>query len=210
VNQRDKPELAIVFDFGGVLVDWNLYYLYRKLFPDDESIEQFLQEVHFRDYNYEKDKGRPYADICNELCQKFPHYEAPLRAYETRWMETIGGSIEPVVEILKTLKESGKTLCGLSNWDADAFVSVRQRYEFFDWFDTIIISGEEGTAKPDERIYQILLERTGRKPGDCLFIDDTRVNIEAAQKLGFQTIWYRDPEQLRRELSERGLLNGHS
>ncbi len=206
---NNQHNLAIVFDFGGVLIDWNLHYLYREFFPDDESIERFLEEVHFREYNFEKDKGRPYADICAELCQKFPHYAAPLRAYQTRWLETVSGPIQAVVDILQSLKGSGKILYGLSNWSAADFPPIRQRYGFFDWFDTIVISGEVGSAKPETRIYQALLERTGREAEDCLFIDDMPQNIEAARKLGFQTIWYQNPDQLKRELAERGLLNGH-
>jgi 2-haloacid dehalogenase len=197
----DSNHLAFVFDFGGVLLDWNLHYLFREFFNnDDTAVDHFLAEVHFREYNDQKDCGRPYSDICTEMCRRYPQYEKPLRAYGTRWLETIGGPIQPVVEILGTIKRSGRRLYGLSNFSVDNFLQIRQRYSFFDYFDGILLSAEAGVVKPDPRIFAMLLQRIGRRAEECLLIDDTAVNIEAARKLGFRTIHYQGPQQLQEEL----------
>ncbi len=197
---------AIVFDFGGVLLDWNLYYLYRKIFDDDQAIERFLKEVRLREINVEMDHGTVDPAVLETMCVRYPQYAQPIRAFDQRWIETIRGPIQPTVEILKQIKQSGMALYALSNFSANKFAVIRKHYDFFGWFDQIVISGEEGITKPDRRIFHRLLKRTGRRPDECLLIDDTPVNIEAASQLGFETILFRSPEQLGSELRQRGLL----
>lgn len=199
---------AIVFDFGGVLMDWNPRYLYRKLFRDPQEMERFLEEVGFGEWNNEQDRGRPFAEGVDLLSAEFPHHHAPIAAYHQRWEESLRGTISGTVEILTELRAAGYPLYGLSNWSAETFQLVRERYPFFAWFDDIVLSGEERVCKPDPRIYEILLERTGRKAEGCVFIDDVQTNIDAAARLGFGVVHFRSPEQLRRELGALGIETG--
>ncbi len=205
MNQPDIQ--AIVFDFGGVLMDWNPRYLYRKLLDDDmDAVEQFLERIGFTDWNNEQDRGRPFAEAVAEWCAKFPDDAALIRAYHERYEESLAGPIQPTVNILYALKRAGYPLYGLSNWPQEKFELVRPRYEFFDWFDGIVVSGAVKLLKPDPRIFAVLLERIGRPAETCLFIDDSTPNIVTAQRLGFQTIQYTSPEQLEAELQRLGLL----
>ena len=204
----DNPhDLVLIFDFGNVLIEWNPRFLYSKLFHgDEEAMERFLEEVRFSDWNILQDAGRPFAEAIEEACAEFPQYCELIRAYDTRWDESIAGPIWPTVQIVAQLKEMGYSLHGLSNWSVEKFEITRPRYEFFGWFDSILISGEVGINKPDPRIFQILLDRIGRQPTECLLIDDSLPNIEVAYHLRFHTIHYRSSEQLRAELHERGIL----
>jgi len=204
-NKKTYP--IFVFDFGGVLLDWNPRHLYRKLFNGDSvAMENFLAEISFVEWNLEQDKGRPFAKGIAELSQRFPHYAAFINAYDERWEESIAGPIPDTVEILHLLKQKGHALFGLSNWSSETFNRIRSKYDFLHWFDWIVISGEIKLAKPDPGIYNILLDRANESAEKCLFIDDSEVNITAAKELGFMTIHFKSPQQLKRDLSRRGLL----
>lgn len=197
---------AIVFDFGGVLVDWNPWYLYRDYFQDESAMHAFLNEIEFADWNHEQDRGRPFAEAVVIHSEKYPQHANLIRVYDERWQDSIGGEISATVEILQALKRRGYPLYGLSNWSAEKFVLVRERFPFFDLFDTIVLSGEVKLAKPDPRIFDLLLAQTHSRAEECLFIDDAEKNIKAAQALGWQTIHFVSPEQLAKELEQRGLL----
>ncbi|MFZ2096750.1 MAG: HAD family phosphatase [Anaerolineales bacterium] len=198
---------AIIFDFGGVLLDWNPRYLYRKLFPNDEQgMERFLAEIGFNEWNHLQDAGRPFSEAITELCARHPQYCDLIRAYDERFLESIKGAIPGTVDILRYLWTAGFSLFGFSNWPAEKFYLARPRYAFFDWFQGIVISGEVGIAKPDPRIFQLLLVQVDRPAGECLLIDDSPANIATAQGLGFQTIHFHKPAQLAGELTRRGLL----
>lgn len=202
-----SSELAIIFDFGGVLLDWDPRYLYRKLFDGNEQeMERFIQEVNFYGWNAEQDAGRPFDEGIAIACAEYPDYCELLRLYRERWAESISGTIDGSLEILQKLKDSGFRLAGLSNWSAETFPQMRNRYEFFDWLEVILLSGEVGVSKPDARIFEIMLDRLGSPAGHCLLIDDSPANIAAAQRLGFQTILFCSPEQLGRELTRLNIL----
>jgi 2-haloacid dehalogenase len=207
MNTTSARDPAIVFDFGGVLMDWNPRYLYRKLFPDEPAMERFLTDIGFNAWNLENDRGAlPFAEAVAALAARFPRYREAIEAFHERWEETLPGIIPETVEILRELKQAGYPLYGLSNWSADTFRRVRHRYPHFDWFDDIVLSGEEKMVKPDPGIYRVLLARAHTTSERCLFVDDSRVNIDAAAVLGFQTIHFESPGQLRRELVRRGVL----
>lgn len=198
---------AVVFDFGGVLMDWDPRYLYRRYFGDDrEAMEGFFTEVGFAEWNRLFDAGRPFAEGITELARRFPARRELIRAYDERWEETLAGPIRPTVAILGDLRRAGHKLYALSNWSAEKFGLVRSKHEFFSWFDEIVISGEVGLIKPDRRIFEALLARIGRAASECLFVDDAESNIAAAQDMGFRTIHFRSPDQLRMELTRSGLL----
>jgi 2-haloacid dehalogenase len=208
----NKSNPAIVFDFGGVLVDWNSHYLYRKLLNgDDAAIDRFQAEVGFTEWNLHQDQGRSFAEGVAVLSAQFPQYADLIRAYDERWQESLSGPIEGTVEILRSLKVAHYPLYGLSNWALEKFNLVRLQYEFFSWFDDILISSTANLIKPDPRIFTLFLDRIGRVAADCVYVDDSGANILAANQLGFTTIHFQSPEQLAKELRQLDLLrqNGH-
>jgi 2-haloacid dehalogenase len=204
--QPDKQP-TIVFDFGGVLMDWDPRYLFRKLFNGDEAeMEYFLQVVCSQEWNRKQDAGYPFAKAIEERIERYPAYKPYIQAYQDRWTEMISGPIHGTVEILMSLRDANYHLCALSNWSSDTFQLVYERFDFFNWFDEVIISGTEKVIKPDPAIYKLLLRRINREAHQCLFIDDVEANILAASHLGFQTIHFTTPEHLHQALIERKLL----
>lgn len=198
---------ALVFDFGGVLLDWNPRHLYKKYFNgDSESMERFLEEIGFNEWNLRQDAGRPFTVAVAELKSQHPNWGDLIEAYHNRWEESINGAIEPTIDILLELREKGYPLYGLSNFSIEKFHLVRKRFDFFDWFEDILLSAEVKLVKPDPRIYRVLLERIQREPGDCILVDDSAQNIESARNFGLDGIHFHSPEQLKRELAERGIL----
>ena len=202
-----KGNMAVVFDFGNVLVDWDPRYLYRNLFRDDEAaMERFLVEVDFMEWNRQQDEGRTFSEGVTELCGRFPQYCDLIQAYDDRWVESLGGPIWPTVAVLRRLRDAGYPLYGLSNWSAEKFTIVCADYPFFDWFEDIILSGDVRLLKPDERIFELVLGRIGKPAGECLFIDDSFENIEKARVMGFEVIHFQTAEQLEAELCRREVL----
>jgi 2-haloacid dehalogenase len=204
---RQPAPTSLIFDFGGVLIDWNPRYLYRKIIPGGPAaVEAFLAEIRFDQWNAEQDRGRPLGMAISALSGQFPQYADWIRAYWERWDETIGGPLAGSVSLLARLRANGRDLNGLSNWPLETFRRVRPKYEFFDWFRTILVSGEVGVAKPDPEIFQLCLARVARPPEDCLFIDDNPANIAVAETLGLQALRFESPDLLERELLSRGIL----
>ena len=197
---------TIVFDLGGVLIDHDPRYLYRKLLPTEEAVLEFLSKVCNHDWNEMQDEGRSLAEATAERIALFPDHIDLINAYYGRWEEMLNGAIDGTVAIFDELRAIGKPIYGLSNFSAETFVMARKHYAFLDWFEGIVVSGEDKLIKPDVRIYQVLLERYGLVAEDLIFIDDRKDNIETAQSLGFYGIHFTSPENLRRELSMLGHL----
>lgn len=191
---------TVIFDLGGVLIDWNPRYLYRKIFKSEEEVEWFLNNICTAEWNDRQDAGRSFAEATEELLSKHPDWEIPIRAWYNRWEETISGPIEGTVEILKTIKGSGHRLYALTNWSAESFPIARQKFDFLNWFHGIVVSGVEKTRKPFPEFYQILFDRYAVAPGRSVFIDDNVSNIRAARDLGLNAIHFTSPEQLRGDL----------
>lgn len=201
------PVKAIIFDFGNVLLEWDPRNVYQHYFPNDsQGMEHFLKEVKFMEWNLQQDKGRPFAEGVAVLSEQFPHHSHLIQAYHDHWIDSVGESITGTVEILRQLKQAGYPLYGLSNWSAETFPSAREKYDFFDLLDDMVISGEVGHVKPDPEIFQILLEKIGRPAQECLLIDDSLPNIHQANKMGFATIHFESPEQLQKELKQLHLI----
>lgn len=199
---------AVIFDYGGVLLDWNPRNLYRRYFPNHpEALEQFLTEVNFMDWNAEQDRGRPFKEGMTRLAQQHPQYAHLIYAFHEHWEETIAGPIPETIEILKRLKQKGYPLYGLSNWSAETFPMTRKKYAFFDLFDDMLISGEVKMIKPEPEIFNLLLERIGLPARACALVDDSDKNIAAAQKMGFQAIRFKSASQLRSELARMFILD---
>jgi 2-haloacid dehalogenase len=198
---------VVVFDLGGVLLQWNPRFLYRKLFPgDDAEMERFLAEVCTEEWNERQDAGRSFADAVAELRPMHADKLHLIEAFGLRFDEMIPGAIEGTVAIASELKGRGVPLYALTNWSSETFPSQRARFPFLSWFDGIVVSGDEGVIKPDPRIFRILLERHLVAPEEAVFIDDNPRNAAAASALGIHGIHFQSPERLRAELATLGLL----
>lgn len=200
------PPTAVVFDLGGVLIDWNPRYLYRKLFDDEVAMEAFLADVVSPEWNGQQDSGRTWAEAVEVLSREHPEQRDLIAAYWHRWQETLGDAIAPTVAILEELREAGVRLYALSNWSAETFPVARPRYPFLEWFDGIVISGEEKVAKPDPVIFRHLLDRYGLDPATTVFIDDSEANVRAAAAEGMTSLRFVDAATLREDLRRLGLL----
>lgn len=198
---------AIIFDFGGVLLKWDPRNLYQRYFPNDpEGMDRFLKEVDFPEWNAHQDRGRSFKDGVAALSAQFPQYSHLIQAYPDYWIESITGMFDGTVEIMRQLKQKRYPLYGLSNWSAETYPLAREKYHFFDMFDDIVLSGAVGHNKPEPEIYQIMLKKIGRAAQECLFIDDSLPNIQQAEKMGFQTILFQSPEQLKESLQRLEIL----
>jgi 2-haloacid dehalogenase len=197
---------AVVFDLGGVLIDWDPRYLFRKLLADEAAVEEFLATVCTPEWNAELDRGRPFAEGVAELVERHPEHAAAIAAYHERWPEMLAGEVPGTVEVLADLRAAGVPLYALTNWSAETFAITRGRFEFLTWFDGLLVSGEEGMTKPDPAIFRLLLDRFGLDPGATVFVDDSEANVAAARELGFDAVRFTGPGQLRRELTARRML----
>ena len=196
----------IIFDFGGVLIDWNPRYLYSKVFNDESRMEHFLREICSQEWNEKQDAGRTFSEGIKELIDGHPEMSAEIRLFHERWGEMVGGEVKGTSDILYQLKSLGFALYGLTNWSGEMFPSVKEKFPFFKELDGIVVSGDEKLLKPDPAIFNLLTLRYGIKPEESLFIDDNKINIEAAKNLGFEVIRFESAEQLSKELKERKVL----
>jgi 2-haloacid dehalogenase len=199
---------AVVFDLGGVLIDWDPRHLYRKLIADESEMEWFLANVATPEWNALQDRGRTLDEATEELVARHPDHETLIRAYYGRWPEMLGGPIEENVATLEELRAAGVPLYALTNWSAETFRIGRSTFAFLGWFRGIVVSGEERMAKPDEEIFRLLLDRFALAPRATVFIDDSLPNVEQALRLGIDAIHYASPTQLRAQLARRGLPVG--
>ena len=196
---------VVIFDLGGVLIEWNPRHLYRKLFDDEAEMERFLAAVTPLEWNEEMDAGRPWDEGIAERIELFPYEAERIRAYRERWPEMLGPINQDTVQIMEELVAREVPLYALTNWAADTFEYVKD-YPFFQHFDGILVSGREGLKKPDPQIYELLLERYDLTADECVFIDDSERNIVAAEKLGIHGVHFTSAEQTRAALVELGLL----
>jgi len=206
---RAAPAIAaVIFDLGGVLIDWDPRYLYRTLFDDKTAMEDFLRTVTTDEWNEAQDAGRPWAEAIEELATRHPEKRELIEAYWRRWPEMLGDAIQPTVAILRELRVAAAVrLFALTNWSAETFEIARARYDFLAWFEGIVVSGEERLIKPDERIFRLLLDRYGLTARETVFIDDHDPNIQAAARVGLRALRFTDGPTLRSDLVPLGLLS---
>jgi 2-haloacid dehalogenase len=200
----DGTPSAVVFDLGGVLIDWDPRHLYRQLFDDEADMEAFLGQVTTPEWNAAQDAGRPWADAVASLAEKHPEHRALIEAFHERWPETLGGPIPGTVDVLAELREARVPLYALSNWSAETYPVARARFPFLAWFDGVVISGEVGAIKPDARMFEHLVAQHGLRPSETVFVDDRADNVAAAARLGFVAIQFRDAASLRQDLRRLG------
>jgi len=199
---------AVVFDLGGVLIDWDPRYLYRKLFAEPAEMETFLARICTSEWHRAHDLGADITESCRRLAALHPGYAAEIMAWAERSEEMVAGQFDAAVTVLSDLKAAGVRCYALSNMEPDLFAVRRARFAFLEWFDGHVISGIEGVAKPDRRIFEILLRRHGLEPPATVFADDSAANVEAARELGIVALRYTSVGQLRQDLRALGLLPG--
>ncbi len=201
----DQTFDAVVFDIGGVLLDWNPRHLYRQLFTNPDQMEDFLGRICTPQWHLSHDKGASIEPSCRVLAARHPEHAELIMAWAHRGEEMIAGQYEDAITVLGEVKAAGVPCFALSNMEAETFPARQARYPFFGLFDGCVISGLEGVAKPDRRIFQILLSRYDLRPEATLFIDDTAANVRAASELGIRAVRYSGASQLRADLRDAGL-----
>jgi 2-haloacid dehalogenase len=200
------PIEAVVFDIGGVLLDWNPRHLYRKLFDDEDAMNRFLDEVCTLDWHAAHDLGTPFAVSCARLAATHPEQAELIWAWGRRTEEMVAGPISGTVEILRALKQRGLGCYALTNMEAETYPRRLERYDFLGWFDGTVVSSAEGVAKPDSEIFRRLLRRFALTAETTLMVDDSAPNVAAAAALGMQAVRFESPAQLRGCLEDAGVL----
>lgn len=197
----------IIFDLGAVLIDWNPDYVFKDVFKDEEKLAWFYREICTMDWNENQDAGYPLAQATEERVALFPQYEDWIRMYYGRWEEMLGEAIEGTVQLLKQCVDDPELkVVALTNWSAETFPIALKKFDFLQWFEGIVVSGEEMTRKPFPEIYHITLNRFNLKAEESLFIDDNIRNIEAARALNINCIHFISPDQLKQELQKLKLI----
>ena len=198
---------TVIFDLGGVLIDWDPRYLYRKILKDEDQITWFLQNICTSEWNDQQDAGRSFDEAIRELIGKHPEWEDAITAWGSRWQETIKGPIHDTVNILRKIKsDRSKSLYALTNWSAETFPWALENFEFLHWFEGIVVSGIEKTRKPHPEFYKILLDRYQINPTTALFIDDNIKNVKGAQAVGLTAIHFENPRKLEDALTLLGVF----
>ncbi len=197
---------GVVFDLGGVVIDWNPMHLYSKVFEgDDVKAANFLATICTAEWNGRQDAGRDLMAATAERVAQYPEWAREIRAYYGRWIEMIGGAIPGTTELMRALKVAGLDLFALSNWHCETFSRVRHAYPAFDLFNEIVLSGEHGVTKPDARLFAIALGCIPIPRENLFFVDDRTENIEGAAKAGLAGVVFTDADTLRRDLLARGV-----
>jgi 2-haloacid dehalogenase len=199
---------VVVFDLGGVLIDWNPRHLYRKLFVEDEAaMEHFLANVCTTEWNLQQDAGRTFAEACSLLKSEHPEQAEMIGAWFARFDEMMAGDISGTVEILAELRDRNVPIYALSNWSAETFPFARKRFEFLQWFRGIFLSAEVRLVKPDPKIFRLFCETFSLDPKQIVYIDDLPHNVKAASSIGMHAIQFTDPGSLREQLTHLGFLS---
>ncbi|MCK5297210.1 MAG: HAD family phosphatase [Alphaproteobacteria bacterium] len=202
-----KTDLTVVFDLGGVLIDWSPRYVFEKLFKGRENeMEFFLSEVCNEEWNLQQDAGRSFAEATETLQKEYPQYKEEIAVFENQWEQMLNGSIEGTVEILKELKSMKTPLYALTNFSMETFPIAQRLFDFLGLFEGIVVSGKEKLIKPDAAFYNVLFDRYSILPEKAVFIDDNQDNIAAAKKLGMTAIHFTTPEVLKAKLIELSVL----
>lgn len=196
---------TIVFDIGGVLLDWDPRYFYRDIFKTEEEMEFFLGNICTRDWNHTLDLGRSWEDAALELVTKYPAYKEHIYMYWDRWLDMFSGPIHETVDILMDVKKRGYQVLALSNWNDEKFEVALREFPFLRLFDGRIVSGEVKLAKPDPEIYKLLLSTFSLNPRETFFMDDVMTNVEAAREQGIQAVQFTSPKALEDALTSYGV-----
>lgn len=201
-----EPIEAVVFDIGRVLIQWDLRCLLRKLVDDEEEVQWIFDNVVSEEWHFEHDRGRPLAEMVPERIAQFPDYEFAIRAYATRFNETVPGPVPGSAELVEALAARNVPLYAITNFGHEFWQAFRPEWPVLELFGDVVVSGTEKIAKPDPAIFRLAERRFRHPPGAMLFIDDSERNIEAARECGWQAHHFTDAESLAAELRGRGLI----
>lgn len=201
-----RPPRALLWDVGNVIVRWNPRTLYAKIFKEPADLDRFLSHVGTLDWHAATDRGVTFADNIAALSAQHPHHAEHIAAWWDRWPEMLSGTIPETESVIEDLAARGVPQFGLTNMSVETWPGIQAMSPAFRHFQDTVVSAEERVIKPEPRIYQIVLERTGLDPADLLFVDDSLANIEAAAALGFHTHHFTDPAMLRPVVEKHGLL----
>lgn len=198
---------TVLFDLGAVLVDWNPRYLYRPLFKGDAAaMEHFLEEIVPPEWNRSIDAGKTFSEAIAERSRVHPGHSDLIALWRDEWASMLKDAIPGTVEILAELRVRDYRLFALTNWSAETFPIARERFEFLQWFEDIVVSGEVKLAKPDPRIFALTIERCRLEPARTVFIDDSQHNVEAGRAAGLHALHFQNPAKLRSDLAALGLV----
>jgi len=198
---------AVIFDVGRVLFEWDPRYLYERLIEDDQALEAFLTNVVTKEWHFQHDAGRPFAETSAELSAQYPEHEALIAAWGPRFNDTVPHAVPGMLEIVRELDAAGVPLFAITNFSGEFWPDwVRQHRELFDRFRDIVVSGDEKLVKPDPAIYALALERFGLQGPDAVFVDDSPANVAGANAAGIHGVLFTDAEDFRAELVRFGLL----
>ena len=199
---------TIIFDLGGVLIDWNPLYVFNDLIPDDERRQEFFDTICTNHWNEQQDAGTPIAQATAERIAMFPAWEKEIRAYYGRWVEMLGEANHGTVNILKNLIDSPYyKVYALTNWSSETFPIAKsiERFQFLHWFEGILVSGEEHLLKPQPEIYEAILSRYDIDRTKAVFIDDNYKNVLGSEAVGLKAIHFTTAELLSEELEKLGV-----
>jgi len=197
----------IIFDFGGVLIDWNPLHLYNRYFQgDDTKARWFIDNICTMEWNVQMDAGKPFADGIRELTALHPEWADAIAAYRARWHEMIGGAIPGMHDMVRQLKAAGYHVFGLSNWSWETLSTIIDDYPVIKELEGVVISGLEYVIKPQPEIYRLLLRRYHLAADECLFIDDNIVNVQGAEAVGIHGLPFTGLDALKEEFKKRHIL----
>jgi 2-haloacid dehalogenase len=201
------PPTAVVFDLGNVLVDWDpLPAIAAAVGEDGATAFLSAEDFDFFRWNHQLDSGMTFAEAQTQVARDFPHWHPHVLAYREHFEKSLLGELDGSVAVLVDLDENGISLFALTNWPAELFSYARERFEFLQRFDDVVVSGEEGVAKPDPAVFRILQQRVSRPLDQCVFVDDRQVNVDAAAAAGMDALLFTTPARLRSDLEARALL----
>ena len=194
---------TVLYDLGGVLIDWSPRYLFARHFPGDEpGLDHFLTHVCPSDWNVAMDAGKPVHVAMAERVAAHPEHEGMIRRWFDEWPAMMSGPVPGAVDILREMKERGLRLYALTNWSADTFHHAQSKFDFLGWFEDIVVSGRIGMIKPDPQIFRHAIDQCGLDPARTLFIDDSAKNTAAAATLGFHVHHFTDAGTLRAHIAQ--------
>lgn len=196
---------TVVFDLGRVVLGWDPAGAFTAVLPPEE-VQPWLEKVGFSDWNRQQDAGRTWATAEAELISRFPADTEIIRAYRANFDQTLTGYVPGTGAVLAELEQAGVTLVALTNWSAETFPLARERFGLLDRFRGIVVSGEEGLAKPDPALFRRTCERYLLDPSRTLFVDDSGANCAGAESVGMAAIRFTDAVALREALVQKGLL----
>lgn len=198
---------AVVFDLGKVLVDWDPRHLLASDDGDANQldVDELVTLLEVDEIQRQLDLGVPVAEVHARWQRSHREHRALVDRYFTHWDRTVAGVLDDTVAVLDELRGLDVGLYALSNFSGELFRRARPRLAFVDWFDGMVISGDEGVIKPDPRIYALLLERYALDAGATVFIDDRVDNIDGAIAAGMHGIVFTSADQLRTDLRALGV-----